>query len=56
MDDKDMLSIKCDEFTKKEWKENCREIVEQLDAELIVGIRKMKFDTDNWTVELTERV
>ena len=49
------ISIKCDDFTKSDWEENCRQILEQVDAELMLGFRVMKFNKDDWSVEIKEK-
>lgn len=48
------MIIKCDNFTKKDWEENWLQIIEQIESELVVGVRELFFDIKNWIAEVRE--
>lgn len=47
--------IKCDNFSKKDWEENYIEILEQVQAELLLEIREMIFDVKNFVLQIKEK-
>ena len=49
MDKKAYKHIKCNSFSKSDWEGNEFEILEQLEAELLVGLREIWLDINNMT-------
>jgi len=44
----------CKSFSKRDWERHWEQIIEQIDADLIIGIRKLYIDIEDWVVNVVE--
>ena len=47
MDKKAYKHIKCNSFSKSDWNKNYIEILEQMEAELLIGLKELVLDIKN---------